>query len=128
MKSEKLIELRKMVSRKALVRSMKRLNETRELRKLDHLTEKQREMIRKSGVTLDTFASSEYASAVGALDFSDVAIQGLELPWQEFMDSVDLMIRDSSEDPSEPSLGIDLVELGGFDESMGDGRSLAAAF
>ena len=65
---------------------------------------------------------------MGALDFSGVAIQGLELPWQDLMDAGDLMVSDVSKDPREPCLGIDLVELGGFDDSIGDGHSLAATF
>ena len=37
------------------------------------------------------------------------------------------MTDDSGEYPSDLGLGIDAVELGGFDQGIGDGRSLSAA-
>ena len=33
------------------------------------------------------------------------------IPWQEFVDAIDWMIGDAFDDESEPSLGIDFVEL-----------------
>ena len=38
------------------------------------------------------------------------------------------MVCDLGEDPCEPGLGIDTVELGGLNEGIGDGRGLAATF
>ena len=38
------------------------------------------------------------------------------------------MVGDLGEDPCEPVLGIDTVELGGPNEGIGDGRGLTATF
>ena len=38
------------------------------------------------------------------------------------------MVCDLGEDPCEPGLGIDTVELGGLNEGIGDGRGLTATF
>jgi len=52
---------------------------------------------------------------------------GAESPWHEFIDAVDLVNGDTGERVSESGLGIDTVELGGFDEGVGDRRRLSAA-
>ena len=40
---------------------------------------------------------------------------------QQFIDPVDLVIGDTAENISQPSLRIDAVELCGFDERIGNG-------
>ena len=48
-------------------------------------------------------------------------------PGHEVFKVGNLCIRDVGEDICEPGLRIDIVELGGLDEGVGDGRGLAAA-
>mgnify|MGYP001370200899 CR=1 FL=1 len=49
-------------------------------------------------------------------------------PGHEFVQTSDLMLCDLGEDPCEPGLGIDTVELGGLNEGIGDCRGLTATF
>ena len=49
------------------------------------------------------------------------------MPGKQFIEAVDLVIRDAAKNVSEPSLRIDAVEFGGFDQTIGDGRRLSTA-
>jgi len=49
------------------------------------------------------------------------------MPREQFVDLVDLVVRDAGQGVGEPSLWIDAVELGGLDQGVGDGGGLAAA-
>ena len=49
-------------------------------------------------------------------------------PWEEFVEAGDFVIGDFAENPSQPTLRIDVVELGGFDEGEGKRHGFAAAF
>ncbi len=64
-----------------------------------------------------------YPSGVGAVS----GVFGLPIPGHEFVDAIDLVIRQALEDPCEPCLGVDVVHLGGLDKSVGDGGCLSAA-
>ncbi len=48
-------------------------------------------------------------------------------PGQELVEACDFVVDDLDKDPSEPDLWIDVVQLGGFDESEGDCHGLSAA-
>jgi hypothetical protein len=48
------------------------------------------------------------------------------VPRQELIDAGDLAVWDVGERVSQPSLGIDAVELGGLDQGAGDGGGAAA--
>jgi len=52
--------------------------------------------------------------------------RGAPVPGQEFGNLLYRMIRQAREDVGKPSLRIDVVELGGFDEGIGCGGALAA--
>ncbi len=45
---------------------------------------------------------------------------------QEFAQAMRRVVGDAGEDVCEPGLGADVVELGGFDEAVEEGRALAA--
>ena len=47
-------------------------------------------------------------------------------PRQQFVDAGDFVIGDPAEDVGEPSLWVDIVQLGGFDQRIGDRGRLAA--
>ena len=49
------------------------------------------------------------------------------VPGQEFVETSDRMVGDAGEHVGEPSLGVDVVELGGGDQAVDDGGALAAA-
>lgn len=49
------------------------------------------------------------------------------MPGQQFVDAVDLMLGNATKDIGEPSLWIDLVELGCLDQRIGSRRSSAAS-
>ena len=51
----------------------------------------------------------------------------IEAPRHELVDPVDLVVWQAFENPCQPGLGIDIAHLGGLDEGVGDGGSLAAA-
>jgi hypothetical protein len=72
-----------------------------------------------SGLT----ASTVYPSGVGAVS----GFFGLPVPRHEFIDAIDLVIRQALEDPCEPRFGVDVVHLGGLDERVGDGGRFSAA-
>ena len=55
-------------------------------------------------------------------------LSSLIVPWQKFINPVDLMICDAAEGVGEPCLRIDTVELGGFNQGIDDGRGFTAAF
>ncbi len=42
-------------------------------------------------------------------------------PGEQLVDAVDLVVGDAGERVGEPGLRIDAVELGGFDQCIGDG-------
>ena len=48
-------------------------------------------------------------------------------PREELVQTSDFVVGDLGEDPCEPSLGIDTVELGGLNQGIGDGCGFAAA-
>ena len=48
-------------------------------------------------------------------------------PGRELVDTCDLVVGDLAQDPREPSLRINFIELGGFDEGVGDSHGFAAA-
>ena len=49
-------------------------------------------------------------------------------PWKEFVEACDFVVGDFGEDPSEPGLWIDFVELGGFDQGVGYRGCFTSAF
>jgi len=53
---------------------------------------------------------------------------GSVTPREEFIEACDLVVGDLGENPCEPSLRIDVVELCSFDEGEGDGHGFATAF
>ena len=52
---------------------------------------------------------------------------GSVTPGEEFVEACDLVVGDLGQDPCEPGLRIDVVALGGFDESEGDCHSFAVS-
>jgi len=52
---------------------------------------------------------------------------GFPCPRKQLVDFVDLVLGDAAEEVGEPGLGVNVVELGGFDQGVGDGGGLAAA-
>ena len=50
------------------------------------------------------------------------------VPGHELAEASDFVVGDAGEDVGEPGLGIDTVELGGFDQGIGDGGRLSAPF
>ena len=52
---------------------------------------------------------------------------GQPVPRHEFIDAIDLVIWEALEDPCEPSFRIDVVHLGGLEESVSNGGCLSAA-
>ena len=54
--------------------------------------------------------------------------RGSVTPGHEFVQPSDLVLGDTAEHVGQPGLLIDTVELGGFDQSVGDGGRFAAAF
>ena len=48
------------------------------------------------------------------------------MPREELIQTCDFVVGDLGEDPCEPGLGIDTVELGGLNEGIGDSRGLTA--
>lgn len=49
-------------------------------------------------------------------------------PRHEVVQTVHLVVCDAGEDPAQPGFRIDLVHAAGFDERVGDGSGIAAAF
>ncbi len=49
------------------------------------------------------------------------------IPRHQLVEPVDLVVGDAFQNPCEPYLRIDLVQLGGFDQGEGDGHGIAAA-
>lgn len=49
-------------------------------------------------------------------------------PWEQVIDLCDLVVGDAGEGVFEPGVGIDGVELRGFDQGLGDGGGIAACF
>ncbi len=49
-------------------------------------------------------------------------------PWHELVEARDLVISDATEGGGEPCLRINAVQLGGFDQRIGDGGGLGRAF
>ena len=52
---------------------------------------------------------------------------GLPVPGEELVKAVLRLLCDAGEDVGEPSLEVDVVELGGVDQSLHHRRALAAA-
>jgi len=50
------------------------------------------------------------------------------VPRKQFVDLVDLVVRDAVENVGEPCLRINAVQLGGFDQGEGDGGGFGRAF
>ena len=48
------------------------------------------------------------------------------IPWEQFVEACDFAVGASGACPSELGLEIHDVELGGFDQGIGDGRSFSA--
>ena len=67
--------------------------------------------------------SVPYPSGVGAVS----GLFRLPVPRHEFVDAIDLVIRQALENPCEPCLGVDVVHLGGLNKRVGNGGSLPAA-
>jgi hypothetical protein len=65
----------------------------------------------------------EYPSGDGAVS----VFFGVPVPGHEFVDAIDLVIGEALENPCEPCLRIDVVQLAGFHERVGDGGGLSAA-
>ena len=65
----------------------------------------------------------KYPSGVGAVS----GLFRLPVPRHEFVDAIDLVIRQALENPCEPCLGVDVVHLGGLNKRVGNGGSLPAA-
>ena len=63
-----------------------------------------------------------YPSGVGAVS----GVFGLPVPGHKFVDAIYLVIGEALENPCEPCLGIDVVQLAGFHERVGDGGRLPA--
>jgi hypothetical protein len=81
----------------------------------------------------DTFEGLNSPSTVPVRPTRPVAFDGCQLrclgsvtPRHEFVDTVDFVIGDLGENPCEPGLGINVVELGGFDQGVGNGHGFAA--
>jgi hypothetical protein len=55
------------------------------------------------------------------------AASDLIVPWQEFINPVDLMVSDPFQNPCEPCLCIDAIELGGLNQGIDNGCRLTAA-
>ncbi len=49
-------------------------------------------------------------------------------PRHEFIQLCDLVVGDAAKNVSEPGLRIDVVELGGFDQGIGDGGGFTASW
>ena len=49
-------------------------------------------------------------------------------PWHELVEARDLVISDATEGGGEPCLRINAVQLGGFDQRIGNGGGLGRAF
>ena len=47
-------------------------------------------------------------------------------PWEQFVVTGDLVVSEAAEDIREPGLRVDVVELGGLDQGVGDGCGIAA--
>jgi len=47
-------------------------------------------------------------------------------PRHELVETGDLVVRDAVENVGQPGLGIDAVQLGGFNQGVGDGGGFAA--
>jgi len=57
----------------------------------------------------------------------DVADSGAPIPWQQFVEPLDGMLGNARKDVGEPCLRIDVVELGGYDQSRHDRGTLGTA-
>ena len=60
-------------------------------------------------------------------DGCQLRCRGGVTPGQQFVQPSDLVIGDAAEDISQPCLRIDAVELGGFDQGVGDCSGFTAA-
>jgi hypothetical protein len=66
--------------------------------------------------------TEKYPSGVGAVS----GLLGLPVPRHEFIDAIDLVIRQALEDRCEPCFGVDVVQLACLHECVGDCGSFAA--
>jgi len=66
---------------------------------------------------------TEYPSGVGAVS----GVFGLPVPRHKIVDAIDFVLRQALEDPCEPCLGVDVVQLAGFHERIGDCSRFSAA-
>ena len=79
-----------------------------------------------AGRVLKFYAGMPPQTAEGALNVSVrssrvLIISLVPYPWHEFIDAIDLVIRQSLRDPGEPCFGVDVVHPGGLDERAVDG-------
>lgn len=65
----------------------------------------------------------KYPSGVGAVS----GVFGLPVPRHKIVDAIDFVLRQALEDPCEPCLGVDVVQLAGFHERIGDCSRFSAA-
>jgi hypothetical protein len=49
-------------------------------------------------------------------------------PWQELVETGDLVVGNAAENIGQPCLRVDTVQLGGFDQRKGDGGGFGRAF
>jgi len=64
-----------------------------------------------------------YPSGIGAVS----GVFGLPVPRHKIVDAIDFVLRQALEDPCEPCLGVDVVQLAGFHERIGDCSRFSAA-
>ena len=67
--------------------------------------------------------TDQYPSGVGAVS----GVFGLPVPRHKIVDAIDFVLRQALEDPCEPCLGVDVVQLAGFHERIGDCSRFSAA-
>lgn len=60
-------------------------------------------------------------------DVLELRCFGSVTPGHQLVEPSDLVIGDSAKHPRQPSLGIDVVQLGGFDKGIGDRHAFAPA-
>ncbi len=69
------------------------------------------------------FMETTYPSGVGAVS----GVFGLPVPRHKIVDAIDFVLRQALEDPCEPCFGVDVVQLAGFHERIGDCSRFSAA-
>ena len=74
-------------------------------------------------ITLPGFVDCSYPSGIGAVS----GVFGLPVPRHKIVDAIDFVLRQALEDPCEPCLGVDVVQLAGFHERIGDCSRFSAA-